>query len=269
MQILNYERISSSPHPRCWMFFIHGFLGTGANWRSFARKLVEAKPTMGAVLIDMRLHGKSQDFLAPHSISSAAQDLIKLAHEFNEPVRAILGHSLGAKVALKFVELFHENLDIAWLLDFAPWASNKKNSSYIYNILDILENLKNTSFYSIQDFVNILKSHNISQEIAQWLAMNLNFNNTNYYLYIDPTKLRDLLDNYYACDLIHVLSKPMRTQINFGLGAKSETLSQRDQTRIASLVKHTHVFENAGHYIHVDSPQELLSQVIYTLRNLE
>ena len=38
--------------PQKWMLFLHGILGSGANWRSFARALVKERPEWGAVLVD-------------------------------------------------------------------------------------------------------------------------------------------------------------------------------------------------------------------------
>ena len=39
--------------PDRWMLFLHGILGSGANWRTVARKIVAARPQWGAVLVDL------------------------------------------------------------------------------------------------------------------------------------------------------------------------------------------------------------------------
>ena len=46
--------------PKHWIVFLHGVLGRGANWQGFARKLVTARPELGALLVDLRAHGESR-----------------------------------------------------------------------------------------------------------------------------------------------------------------------------------------------------------------
>ncbi|HXW59933.1 MAG TPA: hypothetical protein VEK06_00185, partial [Myxococcota bacterium] len=75
---LAHERIVINEKPRRWIFFVHGFLGKGQNWRTFAHRLVSINPDWGAVLVDLRLHGKSQDFSEPHSLTEAALDVLSL-----------------------------------------------------------------------------------------------------------------------------------------------------------------------------------------------
>src|SRR5688500_12574158 len=58
--LLNHSLVTApDAKPSRWLLFLHGLLGSGANWRSFARRLVEAHPSWGAVTVDLRLHGAS------------------------------------------------------------------------------------------------------------------------------------------------------------------------------------------------------------------
>src|SRR5690349_9989101 len=81
----------------------HGIFGSGGNWRSIARKLVERRPRWGAVLVDLRGHGRSESGDPPHTVEAAAADLRALDQKLwgeGRAVRAALGHSLGGKVVL-------------------------------------------------------------------------------------------------------------------------------------------------------------------------
>src|SRR5262245_8884848 len=84
--------------PRGWLLLLHGILGSGANWRTIARRVVTARPELGAVLVDLRMHGRSQGAPPPHTIDTAAGDLVHLAAELS--LAAVVGHSFGGKVAL-------------------------------------------------------------------------------------------------------------------------------------------------------------------------
>src|SRR4051812_16958788 len=99
MPLLGHTLIAQDPgEAQGWVLFLHGLLGQGGNWRSFARRLNDALPRWGAVLVDLRMHGASQGFLPPHDVFSAARDLAELEAALPGPVHAVLGHSFGGKV---------------------------------------------------------------------------------------------------------------------------------------------------------------------------
>jgi esterase len=86
--------------PSRWMLVLHGILGSGANWRSFARRLTAADPSLGLVLVDLRMHGQSQGAPSPHTLEATARDLFRLQEALALPVSGVIGHSFGGKVAL-------------------------------------------------------------------------------------------------------------------------------------------------------------------------
>jgi pimeloyl-ACP methyl ester carboxylesterase len=271
MSILFHERITAIPSPLQWIFIVHGFLGTGNNWRTFARQVVAQKPEYGAVLLDLRLHGHSQDFTPPHSVASAAKDLVYLTKEFKQPIRAVLGHSFGAKVALNFVELYPQ-LDTAWLIDFTPWSQPYPSASSTFKILRMLAPLVHKIFSSRKEFITKLISQGLDNNTAQWLAMNVEENNSKYYLRIRPKELQELLEDYFKQDLEYILSKIITTNIFFALGEKSEVLNFQDQQRIIAITQknpdklRAFIIKNAGHYVHMDAHDELLALVITSLK---
>src|SRR5262249_30264118 len=81
--------------PSRWMLVLHGILGAGANFRSFARRLAIACPDWGFVLADLRMHGQSQGAPPPHTIDAAAADLVRLTDAIERPISAVMGHSFG------------------------------------------------------------------------------------------------------------------------------------------------------------------------------
>ena len=88
--------------PERWVLFLHGLLGRGGNWRSFGRRWVETHPSWGAALVDLRLHGESRaGFPPPHTVRAAAEDVLALTPALPGPVEALVGHSLGGKVAAR------------------------------------------------------------------------------------------------------------------------------------------------------------------------
>ena len=77
-----------------------------------------------ALLVDLRLHGRSEAGTPPHTIAACADDLAALLAEqaaAGRPVRAAVGHSFGGKVV---VALRGRGADLAqtWMLDSSPSA---------------------------------------------------------------------------------------------------------------------------------------------------
>ena len=99
------------------MLFLHGILGTRANWRGIARRFVEARPEWGAVLVDLREHGDSLGLPAPHSLHAAAEDVAELERSLAVPVEGALGHSFGGKVVLEWLRSRQGLHTEAWTID--------------------------------------------------------------------------------------------------------------------------------------------------------
>src|SRR5437667_10900659 len=92
---------SNGRAPKKHLVTLHGAFGAGRNWGAIARRLVLARPEWGVVLADLRLHGDSQGFSPPHTLDAAAADIDELGRTLGFSFDAVLGHSLGGKVALR------------------------------------------------------------------------------------------------------------------------------------------------------------------------
>src|SRR4051812_7754159 len=96
----------------------HGIFGAGSNWRGIARKINERRPEWGIVLVDLRLHGRSEAGTPPHTLAACADDLLPVIAEHD--ITAIAGHSFGGKVVLATRGLAPAGLRQTWVLDASP-----------------------------------------------------------------------------------------------------------------------------------------------------
>lgn len=84
------------------MIIVHGLFGQSDNWTSFARSISSALP-LKVFTLDLRNHGNS-----PHhpvfSMEALVDDLINFIkdNEIENPI--VLGHSLGAKIAMHMLD---------------------------------------------------------------------------------------------------------------------------------------------------------------------
>ena len=267
---------STPPQPTRWMLFLHGILGSGANWRTFAKQIVAAMPDWGAVLVDLRLHGESQEgFAPPHTLAAAARDVQELIAQLernngpaNARVRAVLGHSFGGKVALELARQRNADLDELFVIDSTPGARpDRRGSESTQHIVDLLTHLP-TEFSDRGAFTSWIEERGVSRPTAMWLAMNVRPvpNSTRFVFRVDIASIRGLLDDYFRVDLWALLehppaASPMRTHLI--VGGRSGVVDEADRAHVERCPTTTlDVIDEADHWVHVDAPDALRAIVL-------
>jgi esterase len=252
--------------PRETALFLHGILGSGSNLRSLAQALVQASSTTQATLVDLRLHGRSKHFAAPHDVHACATDLTALAAQLALPVKTVVGHSFGGKVALAY----HESvpaLDRLVLLDSYPGVrADRVGSEDTMAVVAMLARLPR-QYARREQFIEQVHAEGHSRMVADWLAMNLSRSGSGFELDIDLPGIEALLDSYFSLDLWPVLERSS-ARIDVVIGGRSRVWNADDRTRIRELAAHkpnlhVHVLPEAGHWVHVDGA-ETLRNVLFT-----
>lgn len=94
---------------------VHGILGNRRNLASFAHTLVEAFPSWQVLLVDLRCHGESAASSGggtppqgPHSVATAARDVLGLLRAERLFPHMLIGHSFGGKVVMSMAQQFAE-----------------------------------------------------------------------------------------------------------------------------------------------------------------
>lgn len=247
---------------------LHGFLGSGRNWRTIARRLVRLEDGWGGVLIDLRLHGRSTDAAPPHTIEAAAADLQALAAELGAEPEAVLGHSFGGKVALQYLEQAAVAPRQVWVFDSTPDAGAPAGG--VWDTLRLLRDVSGP-FASRQDAVAALTARGLDDRTAAWLAMNLESGADGVAWRPDLEALEELLRSFFATDLWPVVDdSPAGTEIHFVKAQGSEILSPAACERIERVGGATgRVFLHrlaGGHWLNVDNPDGLLELLTRSLR---
>ncbi len=253
--------------PTRWALFLHGLFGSGANWRGIARKLLESCPGWGAILMDLPMHGQSQGFPPPYTLAESARLLHEGLRKLPAPVEAILGHSLGGKIALSM--LAHHPLPEVrhlFVLDSTPSARpDARGSEDTVGVFRLLESMPSV-LKSKADFLARCAAAGLREATAQWLAMNLRAVEGGVLFRLDLAALRQLLEDYLVQDLWEVVERPRAGLcVQLVVGERSAVVSMEDRSRM-SAVKHERssmvILPGAGHWVHVDAPEALLRALV-------
>ncbi|CAI5502021.1 unnamed protein product [Closterium sp. Naga37s-1] len=159
---------------------IHGILGSGKNWGSFARRLATEFPAWQFLCVDLRCHGAStaaSRHLAPHSVHSAAKDVLHLMGRLRITPRILIGHSFGGKVALSMIDQAAKPMPSAikvWVLDATPGKvrAGGDGEDHPADLIDALRGMP-PLILDRSEVVNTLLLQGFSKPIAQWMTTNL------------------------------------------------------------------------------------------------
>jgi pimeloyl-ACP methyl ester carboxylesterase len=263
----NTIALPDSPPPTRWMMFLHGLLGSRSNWRAIATRFVAARPGWGALLVDLRMHGESQAFSPPHTIETAARDLIALEASLSFRPDAVLGHSFGGKVALQYLDLLDRNLEAAWIIDSPPGPRVDANADpTTLRVLDRLRQMPRI-FESRNKFVEQLTTAGFDEPLARWLALNLVRRDDGLVLRVDIEAIAALLDSHYHADLWPTVERhAATTAMTFVIGGRSSVFVPDQRARIYDMAKagklRVVTLETSGHWVHADDPDGLLACIV-------
>jgi len=273
---LAHQAVSPGQASR-WVLVAHGVFGRGQNWRTIARKLCERCPGLGAILLDLRGHGRSASLDGEPTFISAVSDVVETAQGIEQShgrVCALIGHSFGGKVMLAAsAEL---ELDHTWVIDASPSANpaalddpNNTAPAALASLERIFADHPN-GFEDRDELIGILIGGGAVRGVAQFLAMNLaRGGDGRFRSSIDLAVIRSLLEGYFATDLWDLLEVPA-SPLSFAVASRASALSAPDQERLRALADRVsllsvHDVAESGHWIHADQPAALLNVIAPTL----
>ena len=240
--------------PRARLLFIHGFLGRGNNGVVLAQKIVDRRPDLSVLLLDVRLHGDSLRPPPPHTLATAADDIAALHRTLAPlPAAAVVGHSLGGKVALS---LLQQNFPAERFLILDVWPGPRIwGSGYLPERALSLMVAHPGPFALRKSAIDALTDGGLKAHVAQWLAMNLKHGEGGLIWALDPEGLSRLLQDHYAVD-----HRPLcadQEGLRFLLGGRSTAVSpsERDWLRGACGTESVGELDGAGHWLHWEAPE--------------
>lgn len=235
---------------------LHGFLGSGDNWKTLGTQFAEAGYRVH--LVDQRNHGRSfhnNEF----NYEVMVADLKAYYDEHNIKSSILLGHSMGGKIAMLFASTYSAIVDKLIVADISP-------RYYPIHHDQILEGLGKLNFEELKsrsEADTVLSQYVSDYGTRQFLLKNL------YWVEKGKLGLRfnlEILTNNVSevGEALPVLSIFKKATL-FLRGDRSEYISINDE-----LIIHRHfpnsrieTISNSGHWLHAENPEDFYKAVMY------
>ncbi len=247
-----------------WLFCLHGFLGSGRNLGSFAKRLQGLHPEWRPVLVDLPGHGSSSPVSTPSCLKDFAEPIHALIDSLapGQPVD-VMGHSLGGRTALALAKAWPESLARVVLLDIAPGPVPPQNS--IGQVMKALEGAPAESG-SRSQMGEYFHAQGLPKPLTAWLLMNIERNEAGKYQWrIDRDSLLSGHGTWSQEDLWSVLETPGHPVRHCIRGGGSSFVSEEDKIRFEKSGCKVSTLPGVGHFLHAEKPQELAELVVASL----
>jgi pimeloyl-ACP methyl ester carboxylesterase len=181
-----------------------------------------------------------------------------------------VGHSFGGKVALEASRLgVLKAPGHVVVLDSAPGVHDaERDTDGPLEVLTTIESMPD-KFASKADFINAVAARGHTRELAKWLAGSLDRKQDGVRFMLDLDEIRALVADYDVRDLWPFLENPpVHVHLVIAQRSKVWTPSDRERAlRIADTNPRVTVdVLDAGHWLHIDSPDEVLARLLEYLR---
>lgn len=236
------------------LIILHGLLGSADNWRSMSRRLSAYYKVFA---VDLRNHGRS-----PHSDIFNYDVMVADLRAFMEQQAlrriVLLGHSMGGKVAMNFAIEHSEQVDRLVIVDIAP----KRYEPAKRYMLEALRSLDLTRYKSFADVDAALAAEVSGESLRQFLLKNLIRDQNGRLRW--KVNLEGIYGNY---DKLSRGLAPERTfdkPTLFIRGGRSNYIEDDDTPLIRQIFPQADIetLPEAGHWVHVDSPEEFFQTVL-------
>lgn len=235
------------------LIVIHGFLGTGDNWLTLAKKWAESRKVF---LVDMRNHGRS--FHADvHDYPLMCEDIIRFMDFHQLETAEILGHSMGGKVAMYLALNYSEKVEKLIVVDIAP----KPYRGGHEDIVSALNALPVDSVSSRKEAEDFLTERLSDAGVVLFLMKNLTRNPEGGFGW--KMNLPALSSEYYNI-LAAIESRYIYDgETLFIKGGNSGYIKDHDEERIKVLFPKAEIVivADAGHWVHSEQPEEFSNVV--------
>lgn len=234
------------------IIILHGLFGMLDNWQTVAKKLAEEYMV---ILVDQRDHGRSGHTDA-FNYQLLAEDLNAFLEENWIHSSHIIGHSMGGKAAMQFASMHPDMIEKLVVVDIGIRAYKPKHDLIFKALLEVpIEEVS-----SRKEVETIISKYIEDAGVRLFLMKNLQRKKEGGFRWKMnlPLLHKEYLNIVAAVESDH----PIDVDTLFIYGTKSKYITPPEIEGIQEMFPEAQFEEvDAGHWIHAEKPDELLSLV--------
>lgn len=253
---LHHRILGRLDGPRPPLLLLHGLLGSSANWLHLAAEL--DKLDYGCLVPDLRNHGRS-----PHDevmdYPAMVGDVVALLDDLGLSRVVVLGHSMGAKVAMYLALEYPERIERIISVDMAPTVT----PNHFGAIFDALKGLELQSIHSRQEADADLARTLSNPHLRGFLLQNLQFDmDSGWHWRVNLPVLDAALER--LLDFPEGQNQAFQGPGLFLYGGRSDYLTETAAPAIRSHFPYARLraIAGAGHWVHIDQPKAFLQALL-------
>jgi pimeloyl-ACP methyl ester carboxylesterase len=245
------------------LILLHGFLGSARNLAALGGLLVAGDPRLTVWALDLPGHGASPPLPPAADLATTASAVLATARALGLPgPLAIVGHSLGGRVALSAGRVEPAALSEIVLLDISPGPFRPETSEMAGVVPALLAAPERGP--TREAFRQPLRAAGLSETLCDWLLTNLGPEAGGYRWRIDRPALAAFIGRANAEDLWGAVEDARPYRVRAIRGGRSPYLPDADIRRLVAGGCPVQTLAGAGHLLHVERPRELADQLLAT-----
>ncbi|HOW25648.1 MAG TPA: alpha/beta fold hydrolase [Bacteroidales bacterium] len=242
------------------LILLHGVFGMSDNWVTVGRRL---GAHFSVFIPDQRNHGHSPHNEA-HNYYALADDVLEFMDEHNLQDAAIIGHSMGGKVAMCVALEASHRINKLVIIDISPKQYPVRQEHI--GILHAMRSVDLSQLTSRQEAETLFQEYPLSDRMRYFILKNLNRDHAGRFFWrINLGALEANLEGISG-------SIPIRGSYAGPVlvirGGDSDYITEADGPFFSFSFPNYRMTTIAGasHWVHADRPEELFTEVMAFLR---
>ena len=237
--------------------FLHGLFGQGKNWNAIAKALSDSARV---TLVDLPNHGESSwtDHFSYPEMAGQVLELLKAEGQGDR--YAVVGHSMGGKVAMTLALLHPELVDRLCVVDVSP-VSTEEISDF-HTFVRGMRAIDLKTLTDRRDADTRLAPYVSDPAIRSFLLQNLRRDDSGsdgWRWRLNLEMLGDHLDEMGSWPELH--TPPYQGRVLWVAGAASNYVRPEYTAPMRKLFPRVHLItiKGAGHWVHSEQPEVFLA----------
>ncbi len=268
-ELLNYHCVGSSNQPA--LIFLHGFLGSHADWISIAQSLAD---DFYCVLIDLPGHGKSDAIASDFAIFP--QQLLQVIDQLSIKQFSLVGYSLGGRLTMRMLDFLKKSQRLHKLTGLVIESAHYGLADAVQKSARVVHDqkwAKKIADQPIESFLLQWYAQPVFADLAEVIRSGLQIKraknqNTKalasalnqFSLGLQPNYFNLLIQS--TCPIIYLYGANDQKFCRLA----AELVNQKNQHHLPAIEiqLQTHSVASCGHNIHFENPQAMIT-AIYAL----